>query len=218
MDIRLKVVLRYIWIMFGLFFMANGIVFLVRAQIGVSPWDVLHIGISQHTGISLGKVLQGVGLLVVVISYVFHVRPRLVTLMNMYFVGLFVDMINGMSYIPQPDALWLKFASYLLGVAICGFGTALYISGNRGAGPRDSLMLALTKATSLRIGVVRTMMEITAATIGFILGGPLGIGTLLFALLVGVFIEIGFAGIGLLKRSSFFHAMWDGIPTYSHHQ
>lgn len=218
MDIRLKVALRYIWIMFGLFFIANGIVFLVRAQIGVSPWDVLHIGISLRTGISLGKVLQGVGLLVVAISYVFHVRPRLVTLLNMYFVGLFVDMINGMSYIPQPDVLWLKFASYLLGVAICGFGTALYISGNRGAGPRDSLMLALTKATSLRIGVVRTMMEITAATVGFLLGGPLGIGTLLFALLVGVFIEVGFAGINVLKRSPFFHAMWDGMPTYSHHQ
>lgn len=218
MDFRLKVVLRYIWIMFGLFFIANGIVFMVRAQIGVSPWDVLHIGISQHTGISLGKVLQGVGLLVVAISYVFHVRPRIVTLLNMYFIGLFVDMINGMSYIPQPDALWLKFSSYLLGVAICGFGTALYISGNRGAGPRDSLMLALTKATSLRIGYVRTMMEITVATVGFLLGGPLGIGTLLFAFLVGVFVEVGFTGISVLKKSPFFHAMWDGIPVYSHHQ
>ena len=167
---------------------------------------------------ALPILIQGMGLLLVAISYVFHVKPRFVTLLNMYFVGLFVDVVNGMNYIPQPDALWLKFVTYVFGVAICGFATALYMSGNRGAGPRDNLMLALTKATSLRMGVVRTMMEITVATVGFLLGGPLGIGTILFAMLVGVFVEIGFAGIGVLKRSSFFHAMWDGIPAYSHQQ
>ncbi|MDW7650396.1 MAG: hypothetical protein SCK29_01665 [Bacillota bacterium] len=204
MNRQLRAVLRYAWIVFGLFFMANGIVFVVRAQIGVAPWDVLHLGISYQTGISLGRVLQGVGLLVVLVSWVFHVAPRFVTILNMILIGYFVDMINSMSYIPIPEATWLKFVCYLTGVAVCGFGTALYISGNRGAGPRDSLMLAMTKATSLRISIVRTAIEVVVTIAGYLLGGPLGVGTVLFALLIGPFIELGFATINLFKYSTLF--------------
>ena len=201
---ELKALLRYTWITAGMFLMANGIVFVVRAELGVAPWDVLHLGISNQTGISLGRVLQGMGLLVVLVSWAFHVKPSFVTIYNMIFVGIFVDIINSMSYIPRPDVLWLKFACYVTGVAVCGIGTAFYISGNRGAGPRDSLMLALTKATSLRLGVVRTLMEVTVAVAGYFLGGPLGIGTLLFALLVGFFVELGFSAINLFKLSRLF--------------
>ena len=201
------------WIILSFLFIANGIVFLVRAQIGVSPWDVLHLGISYRTGVSLGRVIQGVGLLVVLVSWLFHVQPGFVTLLNMIFIGYFVDIVSSMNYIPRPDAMWLKFVCYLVGVAICGTGVALYISGNRGAGPRDCLMMVLAKATRLRVGVIRTMMEVTVATIGYFLGGPLGIGTLLFALLIGIFVELGFAGVAVLKSTQFFHTLWQELPT-----
>jgi uncharacterized membrane protein YczE len=204
----LKTFLRYLWIMTGIFIMANGIVLVVQAQIGVSPWDVLHLGISYQTGITLGRVLQGVGLFIVLISWALHVKPSFVTLVNMFSVGFFVDMIVGLNYVPSPQALWLKSVCYLLGVAACGFGTAFYISGNGGAGPRDNLMLSLTKVTPLRVGVVRTLMEVTVAVVGYLLGGPLGGGTVLFALLVGVFMELGFAGIKIIKHSPPFNALW----------
>lgn len=211
MGRRTKTVFRYSWIMFGLFLMSNGIVCLVRAQLGVSPWDVLHLGISYQTGISLGRVLQGVGLLVIAISYLFKVKPSFITLLNMFFVGYFVDLISSFSYIPQPTHLTARMFLYLGGVAVCGLGTALYISGNRGAGPRDSLMLALTRITSKRMGLIRTAMEVTVATTGYFLGGPLGIGTLLFALTVGFFIEVGFALIQMLKRSSLYRIWWEEV-------
>lgn len=206
---ELKAALRYSWIIFGLFLIANGIVFLLRSKLGVSPWDVLHAGIALQTGISLGKVIQVTGFLILLVSWAFHVQPRFVTMLNMFFIGYFVDLINGMKYIPQPDVLWLRFVCYLTGVAICGFGTALYISGNRGAGPRDSLMLALAKVLPLRVGVVRTLMEVLAATIGYFLGGPLGVGTVLFAVLIGAFVELGFKSINILKQTRFFRALWD---------
>jgi uncharacterized membrane protein YczE len=211
----LKSLLRYTWIMLGLFVIANGIVMLVQAQLGVAPWDVLHLGISYQTGISIGRVMQGIGLILVLFSWIFHVKPSFVTLVNMFFLGYFVDLVMGFSYIPTPVVLWQKVAWCLLGVAIFGIGVAVYISANRGAGPRDSLMLALTKVTPLRVGAVRTLMEVTVAVLGYLLGGPLGVGTVVFALLVGVFMEFGFAGINVIKHSAQFKKLWfesvDGV-------
>ena len=208
MSKEAKTLLRYTWIMFGLFLMANGVIFLLRAHLGVSPWDVLHVGIANRTGLSIGRVIQIIGLVVVLISWVFNVRPQLVTLLNMFFIGVFVDAVNSMSYIPEPQALWLRFGSYVFGVAVFSLGTALYISGNRGAGPRDSLMLALTRVTKVRVGIVRTVLEVMVALGGYLLGGPLGIGTVLFALLVGVFLELSFTLLQRVKTWPFFQTLW----------
>jgi uncharacterized protein len=205
-----KLVLRYAAVILGLFLMANGFVFLIEAGLGVNPWNVLHLGISYHTGLSLGRVLQGVGVLLIAVSWLFKVRPHIGTLLNMFFIGFFVDMVSGLGYVPHPEALWLRFFFCLTGVAVVGFGTALYISGNLGAGPRDSLMLALTKATSLRVGLIRTIMEVSVTVIGYILGGPLGLGTVLFALLVGWFMEMGFSMINKIKKTGLYKRLWIG--------
>lgn len=208
MSKSLKEVLRYLWIMAGLFIVANGIVFLVQAQLGVAPWDVFHLGIAYQTGLSLGRVMQGVGFLLVLISWLFHVKPSFVTFINMFFLGFFVDLIMSVNYIPAPQLFWQKVAWYLIGIAVFGLGVAVYISPNRGAGPRDSVMLVLTRASKWRVGTIRTLMEVTAATVGYFLGGPLGLGTLLFALLVGFFMELGFACINVMKRSRLFQQFW----------
>lgn len=208
-----KTVLRFIIIILGFFLIANGIVFMVQARLGVSPWDVFHIGISRHTGLSLGRVIQLVGLVVLAFSAFFGIRPRLGTLMNMFFIGFFVDTVTNFGYIHAPGLLWQRVALYLGGVALVGIGAASYISANLGAGPRDSLMLALTRATARRVGVIRTLMEATVAVLGFLLGGPLGIGTLLFTLFVGPFLEAGFALIALLKKTSLYRNLWLGNPS-----
>ncbi len=205
-----KSFLRYLALFVGLFIVGNGIVFTIYANLGVNPWDVLHIGIANQTGISIGRVIQGVGLILVTISYFFKVRIYIGTVLNMIFLGLFVDLVIGWGYVPQPDLLLQRIILYMAGVVIFGFGVAVYISANLGAGPRDSLMLALTKASKYRIGMIRTMMEITAAGLGFILGGPLGIGTVIFALTIGLFMELGFAIIKKIKTTASYEFIWNG--------
>ena len=201
-------ILRYLVLFSGLFIIASGIVFTINAHLGVNPWDVLHIGIANQTGISIGRVMQGVGLLLIVVSYLLKVKLYIGTILNMIFLGLFVDLIIGWGYVPQSELLWLRILLYLAGVLIFGFGVAIYISANLGAGPRDSLMLALTKASRFRVGTIRTFMEITVALIGFLLSGPLGIGTVIFAFSIGFFMETGFIIVRWLKKTALFKQIW----------
>ena len=210
-----KSTLRYLTIFVGLFIVGNGIVFTINANLGVNPWDVLHIGIANQTGLSIGRVIQGIGLLLVAVSYFFGVKIYVGTILNMIFLGLFVDLVIGWGYVPLPEMIWQRIALYVAGVVVFGFGVAVYISANLGAGPRDSLMLALTRATSIRMGTIRTIMEITAAAIGFFLGGPLGIGTVIFALTIGIFMEIGFSIISKIKTTSSFERIWEGSARHT---
>ncbi len=203
-------VIRYATILSGLFIMANGIVFTICANIGVNPWDVLHIGLSNQTGISIGRVMQAVGLLLIVVSYLLKVRLYIGTLLNMIFLGLFVDLIIAWDYVPRPENYWQQIPLYLSGVILFGFGVAVYISANLGAGPRDSLMLALTRVSRFSRGTIRTFIEVTAATGGFLLGGPLGIGTVIFALSIGFFMEMGFSAVARFKKSRLFMLIWHG--------
>ncbi len=199
-----KLILRLAVFFGGLFIVANGIVSTIQAGLGVNPWDVLHIGLSIQTGLSIGRIIQIVGLLLVGFSYFMKVKPSIGTILNMIFLGLFVDLVIGLNYIPSPDPLWQKISFFITGVAIFGFGCSIYISASLGAGPRDSLMLALKKIIPYRLGTVRTIMEVSAASTGYLLGGPLGLGTVTFALTVGYFIEMGFALIKLFKETVFY--------------
>lgn len=205
-----QTILRYLAIFVGLFIVGNGIVLTIQANIGVNPWDVLHIGIANRTGLTIGTVIQVVGLLLVVVSYFFKVKIYVGTVLNMIFLGLFVDLVIAWGYVPNPELIWQRIILYVSGVIVFGFGVAVYISANLGAGPRDSLMLALTQVSRFRVGTIRTFIEITAATVGFFLGGPLGIGTVIFALTVGFFMEIGFTIIKAFKRTRPYELIWNG--------
>lgn len=195
-----KTIMRYITFFGGLYIVANGIVATIQANLGVNPWDVLHIGLSYQTGLSIGRIIQIVGLLLIGFSFFLKVRPSIGTLLNMIFLGLFVDLVIYLGYIPGPEALGLRILLFVTGVALFGSGCALYISAHLGAGPRDSLMLALGKIIPYRLGTVRTFMEVGAAASGYLLGGPLGIGTIIFALTVGIFMDAAFALIAMFKK------------------
>lgn len=203
-----RIILRYLALFSGLFIMANGIVFTINANLGVNPWDVLHIGLANQTGLTVGRVMQLVGLILLVTSYFLKVRLYTGTILNMIFLGLFVDLILAAGYITPPELIFYKILLYTCGVVIFGFGVAVYISPNLGAGPRDSMMLALTRITGIKKGLIRTAMEATAAATGFILGGPLGIGTIIFVLTIGFFMEAGFFVIDHFKRSRIFQHFW----------
>jgi uncharacterized protein len=210
---KLKVqqtILRYLALFSGLFIIANGIVLMINAHLGVTPWDVLHIGLSTKIGLTIGQVIQGTGLLLIAVSYFFKIKPSIGTILNMIFLGLFVDLVIAGGYVPQPELLWLRIVLYICGVVIYGFGIAFYISPNLGAGPRDSLMLALTRVSRFRVGTIRTFLEVTVATIGYFLGGPLGIGTVIFALSIGLFMELGFTIVSKIKKTKAYSRIWGG--------
>lgn len=200
--------MRYLALLGGLFVVAGGIVFTIKANLGVNPWDVFHIGVSNQTGMSIGRIIQLTGLLLLTFSFLLKVKIAIGTVMNMIFLGLFVDLIIAWGFVPSPEQIWQRLALYLAGVVSFGFGVAFYLSPNLGAGPRDSLMLALTKISRFRAGVIRTFIEVAAASIGFLLGGPLGFGTLIFALTIGFFMEMGFSFVGYLKKTSLYKLLW----------
>jgi uncharacterized protein len=204
-----RTILRYVALFTGLFVIANGIVFLINANLGVNPWDVLHIGLANQFGITIGRVTQIVGLLLIAISYFFKVRPNIGTILNMIFLGLFIDLVIGWGYVPLPQPLPDKIIFFIIGIVLFGFGVAFYISPNLGAGPRDSMMLALTRATKLRVGLIRTIMEVVVATAGYFLGGPLGIGTVIFALTLGIFMEAGFVFVRRIQKTTLYNRIWN---------
>jgi hypothetical protein len=203
-----RIIIRYLVFFGGLFLVANGAVCTINASLGVSPWDVFHIGMANQTGLTIGRIHQLTGFTVLAVSYFFKVRIHIGTLLNMIFLGLFIDMVITLDYLPYPDQIWTSILLYLAGVILFGLGVAFYISPNLGAGPRDSLMLALTRITRLKTGVIRTIMEIAVAVIGYLLGGPLGIGTVLFALTLGFFMETGFSLVKWIKKSALFRTVW----------
>ncbi len=186
----------------GLFVCALGVVTTYRSGMGLGPWDVLHKGVSLHTPLSFGQASIVVGAVVIVIGLLLKVCPGVGTLLNMLLIGLFVDFLLRMNWLPDlsRDSWLLRLPVDVLGVFLMGLGTALYISPRLGAGPRDGLMLRLNTLTHVRIAIVRAVIECSACLVGFLLGGTVGIGTILFALGVGPAVEAGF---WLLKKLRF---------------
>jgi len=198
----LRVAARVAAVVLGLFLFALGVALNLRSGLGLGPWDVLHQGISRHTPLSFGQASQAIGALVIAAGLLLRIRPGVSTVLNMALIGFFVDRILGVRIVPSaaPDGLVVQFLVDALGVLLVGLGSGLYIRGGLGAGPRDGLMLGLQALTGQRIAVTRAGLEIVVAAIGFLLGGTLGLGTLVFALGVGPAVELGFRLCGVPPR------------------
>ncbi len=175
--------LAYIQLMAGLFLLAAGIVSILKSNLGMGPWSVFHVGVTNHLPLTLGRVTQIVGFAIIVGSLFLGIYPGIGTVLNMFFVGVFIDLINPL--VPPMEDLLFQTALLLCGITLIGLGSGLYINANLGAGPRDGLMLGLHKKTGKSIRLVRNSMEITVLVTGFFLGGPVGVGTVAFALAVG---------------------------------
>jgi uncharacterized membrane protein YczE len=167
----------------GLSVLAYGLAVCVSTPWGTQPWDVLHLGITLHTGLTLGRVSQLMGGLVVLITLLLRGKGiTLVTLINILYIGFLLDKL--LPYVPYVKGiaglLYLEF-----GVIITSLGTAMYLAPNWGAGPRDSLMLALGQRLHVPIGPIRIVIDISVVLMGWLLGGPVGLGTLLAAITTG---------------------------------
>ncbi|MFF9557853.1 YitT family protein [Streptomyces albus] len=156
---------------------------MVRAGLGLDPWDVFHQGIAEHTGLSIGTVSIIVGALVLLLWWPMRERPGLGTVSNVFMVGLSMDATLWL--LPQPEALALRVVLLVAGVVLNGAATGLYISARFGPGPRDGLMTGLHKVTGRSIRLVRTGIEVAVLISGILLGGSAGVGTVLYALAIG---------------------------------
>ncbi len=155
---------------------------LVKAGLGLSPWDVLHQGLAERTVISIGGWVIIVGAVVLLLWVPLKQRPGFGTISNVFGIGLAIDA--SLWLLPTPDATVARWAFLVVGVVLNGVATACYIGARLGPGPRDGLMTGLA-ARGHSIRVVRTSIEVTVLAIGWLLGGTVGIGTALYAVAIG---------------------------------
>jgi uncharacterized membrane protein YczE len=165
--------------MLGLFAYSVGIVMLINANMGLSPWDVLHQGISRQTVLTMGQAGILVGLGIVFFNFIFKEKVGVGTILNMLFIGIFLDFLMLNDILPQPDGLLARVSMLIGGMIVIAIASYLYIGAGLGAGPRDGLMVALQHKTGKSVRFVRNSIEITALVIGFILGGSVGPGTVI---------------------------------------
>jgi uncharacterized membrane protein YczE len=167
----------------GLVVYAVSMALMVRARLGNMPWDVFHQGVARRTGLSFGTVVVAVGVLVLLLWIPLRQRPGLGTLSNAVVIGVVAD--GALALLPAPHPLAARIGYLVAGVALNGLATALYIGAALGPGPRDGLMTGLVARTGGSIRLIRTGLEVAVVLAGWLLGGTLGPGTLLYAVTIG---------------------------------
>ena len=178
---------------FGVFLFALGIVVSIQANIGYAPWEVFHVGLSITTGLTIGVASIIVGIVVVIIVTASGEKFGIGTLLNIIVAGLFVDLIFYMDVIPLGWNLVSGIVMLIIGMFIISFGSYYYMRSAFGVGPRDNLMVVLTRRTKLPVGLCRGLVELTVTVAGWFLGGMVGIGTIISVIAVGFCIQIVFA-------------------------
>ncbi|GED88187.1 YitT family protein [Streptomyces sp. NPDC091412] len=156
---------------------------LVRAGLGLEPWNVLHQGLSELTGLTIGVVSIIVGAMVLLLWVPLRQRPGLGTVSNVFVVGLALD--GTLALVPDARTLAVRVPLLLAGIVLNGVATGLYIAARFGAGPRDGLMTGLHQRTGRSIRLMRTAVEVAVVVTGFALGGTIGVGTVLYAVSIG---------------------------------
>ncbi len=177
---------RFVIYILGLLTMSLGLVLLIKADLGATPWDVLHVGLYYQLGLTIGSWSVIVGIFILLAAALISKEfPQVGAFMNMILVGLFIDMYFILPFIQTPEGLVGKLLMFSSGIILNGYGMGLYISAQFGAGPRDSLMIALTSKTGWKVRNVRGVMEILVLLVGWWLGGPIFWGTIIIGLMIG---------------------------------
>ncbi|AKL96019.1 putative protein DUF161 [Clostridium aceticum] len=181
--------LRLLW---GLVLYALGIVVTMNAHMGYAPWDAFHVGFAKTVGISIGTVSIIAGIIIGIITVLLGEKLGLGTILNMVLIGVFIDILLGFHIIPIANNSIFGIIMLITGLFIIALASYFYIGSSFGAGPRDSLMFALTRKTGLPVGVCRGTIELLAVFVGWRLGGMIGIGTILSAFLIGFCVQTTF--------------------------
>jgi len=174
---------RLSWLVVGLVLYGTSLAMMVRASIGVGPWDVLSQGLSRTTGVSFGMLTNLIGLAVLLLWIPLRQRPGVGTVLNVLLIGSAADV--ALRLLPEPDALLVRVPLFAAGLLLLAAATGIYLAPALGPGPRDGLMTGLHARTGAPIWLVRGGIEVSVLVIGWLLGGQVGLGTLAEALLIG---------------------------------
>ena len=178
---------RFIQLQLGLLLYGASLALMVRADLGLNPWSVLHQGLSQLTGLSLGMVVNLVGALVLLIWIPLRQKPGVGTLCNVLVIGTAADV--ALLALPPIEGLAMRIVFLTAAIVLNGAATAAYIGAGLGPGPRDGLTTGLVRISGWRIGWARTAIEVAVLAIGWLLGGVAGVGTVLYALANGPLVQ-----------------------------
>ena len=187
-----KETIRHIKLIIGLFICALGIVMTINANLGVAPWDAFHQGMSKVLNITLGTASITTGFIVVLLDIILGQPIGRGTIINMVVLGLFIDLLMLNNLVPIFDNFIPSMIMLLLGMLVNGYGIFIYMSAELGSGPRDGLMVILTKKTGKSVKLIKSTIEVIVVTIGFFMGGKVGIGTLILALFGGTVLQFVF--------------------------
>lgn len=187
-----KIILRIIRLFIGYFVCAVGMVMTINANIGVSPWDVFHQGLGNIFNLPIGRASIIAGLIITIIDIFLGQNIGWGTIFNMIVIGIFVDFLMFNKLIPIFNSFFPSLLMMLLGMLVLGYGCYIYIGAGFGAGPRDGLMVALTKKTNKSVRFVKNSVEILATVVGYLLGGSVGIGTAIMSIAGGYFFQFAF--------------------------
>src|SRR5690606_790944 len=179
---------RLVQLILGLWLYGWSMALMIHAGLGLDPWDVFHDGLAQRSGLTFGTVVTIVGALVLLLWIPLRQMPGLGTVANVLVIGVATDV--GLAVLPRPDGLALQVAVLGLGVVLNGLAGALYIGAQLGPGPRDGLTTGLARRTGRSLRLVRTGIEVTVLAAGFLLGGVVGLGTVLYALAIGPLVQL----------------------------
>ena len=179
---------RLTQLLVGLVFYGLSMAMMVRGALGLDPWDVFHYGVARWLPLSFGGVVILTGLGVLLLWIPLRQMPGLGTVANAIVIGLVTDV--GLALLVAPDAMVGRVGLLVGGVVLNGLATALYIGSQFGPGPRDGLMTGLVRRTGWSVRVVRTSIELTVIAVGWMLGGVVGIGTVLYALAIGPLVQL----------------------------
>ncbi|WP_456697230.1 membrane protein YczE [Aeromicrobium sp. P5_D10] len=183
-----SLVARLIQLNVGLFLYGFTMAMLVESTLGLDPWDVFHEGITNHVSLTFGQVVIATGAVVLLLWIPLRQMPGVGTVLNVVVIGLAADF--GIAVIAQPDEMWLRILLLVGGVVGNAFAGALYIGAALGPGPRDGLWLGLVRRTGRSVRLWRTVIEVTVLAVGFVLGGTVGVGTVLYALAIGPLVQV----------------------------
>lgn len=178
---------RWFLLLAGLALFGAGVALMVRSELGLGPWDVLHQGIARHTGLQIGTVTILTGIVVLLGWIPLRQRLGIGTLLNILCIGLATNAT--LAVLESPVGLALRLVWLVAGILLIGLGSGMYLSSHFGAGPRDGLMMGLHKRTGLSVSAIRTALELTVLLVGWLLGGTVGLGTLLFAFGIGPVVQ-----------------------------
>lgn len=190
---------RLVQLFIGLALYGASMALMLRAALGLDPWDVFHQGLSAQTGVSIGMLVNLVGAVVLLLWIPLRQRPGIGTVANVVGIGTAMDLT--LAVLPAIDGIWLQAGALAGAVAANGVAGALYIGAGLGPGPRDGLMTGLARRTGWSLRLVRTGIELTVLALGWLLGGTVGIGTVIYAFAIGPLVQAMLPFVAIPERA-----------------